>query len=699
MFVGKSDKTLYRNVLMPLREIVGKSNFSYSRTIGEGKIYSHHFYTVGAYDEKSVDKIQGITLALAYGDELTTWPENFFQMLISRLSEYDAKFIGTCNPEGPYHWLKTKFLDRENEISLKSWEFFLDENKNLPPDYVVRLKQFYTGLFYKRYILGQWVLAEGAIYDMFSEEKHVKTVPDELWNNITTKHVSIDYGTNNPCVFQLWGNDGKKRYLRKEYYYDSKEHGRQKTDAEYAQDLVEFLGSEKVWSVIVDPSAASFKVELAKRGFGIQDADNDVLDGIREVSSAYSLNLLQIDPSCVNNIREKSGYVWDIKASQRGEDKPVKQNDHCCFIAGTMITTSRGYVPIEQIKPGDKVLTRKGFKDVAACGITNFNENVNTIWLGSGKTLTGSKRHPIFVEGKGFIALDALRYGDKLFQQVIPTEFPTLMKLYSMGSHLEDIQVRTVLNIENIILRMQQTFKEVLGNCTKKYGNLIMEKSPTDIISTIWTGIHSITQLKTLNVLKGINILKNTLIYRTKTPSVLNKKENIVMRSEPLPKNGMGQKRVENGILNTGNRHGNFGLLLKRYANSVEKNLKTSLGKTRRGFVQMCVNRLGEELLKLMTKFVFVVTVGKNSRQTNILKGNTALEVVQVTEENIKMAVYNLTVKDAHEYFANGVLVHNCDCERYYVKTVPLYDAVAEKYTDDVGYGYDPYSPDPYQEY
>jgi phage terminase large subunit len=139
----------------------------------------------------------------------------------------------------------------------------------------------------------------------------------------------VDYGTNNPCVFQLWGNDGKKRYLRKEYYYDSKEHGRQKTDAEYAQDLVEFLGPENVWSVIVDPSAASFKVELAKRGFGIQDADNDVLDGIREVSSAYSLNLIQIDPSCVNNIREKSGYVWDIKASQRGEDKPVKQNDHC----------------------------------------------------------------------------------------------------------------------------------------------------------------------------------------------------------------------------------------------------------------------------------------------------------------------------------------------------------------------------------
>jgi len=328
LFVGKSDKTLYRNVLMPLKEIVGQSNFSYSRTIGEGKIFEYPFYTAGAYDEKSVDKIQGITLALAYGDEITTWPENFFQMLISRLSEYNAKFIGTCNPEGPYHWLKTGFLDRENEISLKSWEFFLDENKNLPSDYVVRLKQFYTGLFYKRYILGQWVLAEGAIYDMFSEEKHVRKISEELWKNITIKHVSVDYGTHNPCVFQMWGNDGHKRYLKREYYYDSNEKGKQKTDAEYADDLLNFIGLDHIYGVIVDPSAASFKTELMQRGLNVIDAVNDVLDGIRQVSTEYSQDKIVIDESCKNNIREKSGYVWDVKASQRGEDKPIKQNDH-----------------------------------------------------------------------------------------------------------------------------------------------------------------------------------------------------------------------------------------------------------------------------------------------------------------------------------------------------------------------------------
>jgi PBSX family phage terminase large subunit len=259
MFVGKSDKTLYRNVLMPLKEIVGSSNFSYSRTIGEGRVFKHNFYTAGAYDEKSVEKIQGITLALAYGDEVTTWPESFFQMLISRLSEKGAKFIGTCNPEGPYHWLKKKFIDRENEISLRSWVFYLDENQNLPLDYVKKLKEFYTGLWFKRLILAQWVLAEGAVYDMFSEDKHVREIDADTWRNIVIKHVSVDYGTNNPTVFQLWGTDGHRRYLKKEYYYDSKEHGRQKTDAEYARDLIQFIGPEHVQCAIIDPSAASFK--------------------------------------------------------------------------------------------------------------------------------------------------------------------------------------------------------------------------------------------------------------------------------------------------------------------------------------------------------------------------------------------------------------------------------------------------------
>lgn len=328
LFIGKTDRTLYRNILMPIEEMIGADYFTFRRGTGEGEIFGRRFYTAGAVDERAYTKIQGLTLSLAYGDEVAAWPESFFQMLISRLSDPDARFIGTMNPEGPYHWMKTKFLEREHELSVESWHFTLEDNYNLNPAYVENLKKFYTGLYYKRYILGQWVFAEGVIYDMFSEARHVSTVDPDAWNSCILKHVSVDYGTSNPSVFQMWGHDGTKRYLKKEYYYDSKEHGRQKTDSEYAQDLSHFIGLEEIQTVIIDPSAASFKLEVARLGIPVQDADNAVLDGIREVCSELSQDYIQVDPSCVNYIREMSGYVWDTRAGERGEDKPIKQNDH-----------------------------------------------------------------------------------------------------------------------------------------------------------------------------------------------------------------------------------------------------------------------------------------------------------------------------------------------------------------------------------
>jgi len=328
LLIGKTDTTLYRNILQPIEEIYGSTNFKFSRGSREGMIFGRKFYTAGANDERAYTKIQGLTLALAYGDEVAAWPESFFQMLISRLSEPGARFIGSLNPEGPYHWLKTKFLDRENELSLKSWHFTLEDNQNLEPAYVENLKKFYTGLFYRRYILGEWCLAEGTVYDMFDESLHVKEVTNDIWRNIIIKHISVDYGTSNPTVFQLWGNDGRTRYLKKEYYYDSRAKGRQKTDAEYAQDLINFIGSEDIQSVIVDPSAASFKLELSKRGLYVIDADNNVLDGIRDVSNELSQGKIWIDPSCINLIQEMGAYIWDTRAGERGEDKPMKQYDH-----------------------------------------------------------------------------------------------------------------------------------------------------------------------------------------------------------------------------------------------------------------------------------------------------------------------------------------------------------------------------------
>ena len=327
LMVGKTERTLKRNILDLLEQIVGSKNFRYKIGLGEGELFGRRVYIAGANDERAAGKIQGLTLAGAYGDELSLWPESFFTMLLSRLSVPGAKLFGTTNPDSPYHWLKVNYLDRAGGLNLKSWHFTLDDNLNLDPAYIEALKKEYTGLWYKRYILGLWVLAEGAIYDMWDEAKHVKPAPQDLKRFI----VAVDYGTTNPCTFGLYGwNDGPKPviYLVREYWYDSRVTGRQKTDAEYADDFATWLGDIRLEAIYVDPSAASFIAELRKRGYRVKDAKNDITDGIRFVASMLTQERFFVDPSCKHTIAEFNSYVWDPKAQLRGEDKPLKQNDH-----------------------------------------------------------------------------------------------------------------------------------------------------------------------------------------------------------------------------------------------------------------------------------------------------------------------------------------------------------------------------------
>jgi len=671
LLAGKTTTSLFRNIIKPLEEIVGKTYTKFKLGVGEGTIFGRSFYAVGANDERAYTKIQGLTLSLAYGDEVAIWPESFFKMLLSRLSDVGARFIGTTNPEGPYHWLKVEYLDREAELDLKSWHFNLEDNLNLPKSYVENLKKLYTGLWFKRYILGLWVLAEGTVYDMFNEDFHVIDVPLDIWDKCLSKYVSIDYGTTNPCVFHLWGINEGKRYLKKEYYYDSKVAGRQKTDKEFVNDLKTFLYGERVKYVIVDPSAASFKTELRENGFNVIDAINDVLDGIRETAKEITERLIIIDKSCKNTIMEFGGYVWDVKACMRGDEKPLKQSDHCCFIPGTLITTDKGYIPIEKIKNGDKVLTRNGFKEVMKSGVTSKNADVKTITFDNGKTLTATGNHPIYVIGKGFIRLDTLRYGDYVLQDR-SAEYLMLKKLSSMGLHLGDIQVQRGGETETIIMQTRPISKTELGNSIKKYGSSISAKSRKDVTSITKTETPLTTQLKTLNVSAQVNTSKSMHLNKIKIPNSLNGEKNTVWKSGPLQKNGMHQTKGKNGILKTENVLGNYEPQLKKHANNAEMNLTPSQDGTLIDSAQMRANHLGEEILDLITKHEIVRYVDQNLPQINTVKPFAALGVVQVKNEVQKETVYNLSVKDMHEYFANGVLVHNCDSIRYFVMTVPL---------------------------
>lgn len=337
MLIGKTRDTLYRNVVSILERMLGPQRCRYNRGTGEFHMLGKIVYCVGAADARSEEKVRGSTLSGAYINEVTLVPESTFAQTVARCSVEGSKVFGDTNPDSPYHWLHKDWLLNEDVIRggyLRRWQFQLDDNLALPDETKRALRALYSGVFYKRMILGLWVAAEGAIFDMFDEDVHVV---DKLPGApIHTYLVPIDYGTANPTVFLKLAvvrdrvANLEKVYGVGEYYYDSRARMRQKTDTEYSADLKAFIRGISP-TVYLDPSAASFRAQLRKDGVrNLKDADNAVLDGIRVVASFLSNNrLFFLRGATPNTLKEFPSYVWDPAAQKKGEDAPLKQNDHC----------------------------------------------------------------------------------------------------------------------------------------------------------------------------------------------------------------------------------------------------------------------------------------------------------------------------------------------------------------------------------
>jgi len=333
LMAGKTERTLKRNILDLIGEMVGDDHVKVRQGAGEATIFGRRVYLAGANDERSETKIRGLTIAGAYGDELTTWSPNFFGMMLTRMSVKGAQFFGTTNPEGPRHWLKLNYLDLP-DLDMGHWPFKLDDNPNLDPDVVAAIKQENVGVYYKRYVMGEWVQAEGAIYDNWNEKVHVVYRMPRIMRWMST---GVDYGRVNPFVALLLGlgEDGRV-YVTSELRWDSKKQRMQKDDQQYSRDYQQWLatypgyadGVVPEWT-LVDPTARSFLVQLYKDGVsGVRDAENEVGDGIRTVARALGQDRLRIHASCTGLIEEFPAYAWDEKAAERGIDQPLKQNDH-----------------------------------------------------------------------------------------------------------------------------------------------------------------------------------------------------------------------------------------------------------------------------------------------------------------------------------------------------------------------------------
>jgi len=341
---GKTIGALRRNVIQPLKRVLKGRGYklkdhraeNYLEIIWKGRV--NYFYLFGGKDERSQDLIQGITLAGMFFDEVALMPESFVNQATARCSVEGAKLWFNCNPEGPYHWFKLNWLERLKEKNAVHLHFTMDDNLSLSVKVRERYRRLYSGVFYKRFILGLWVLAEGVIYDMWDDHIHAVDVIPEKFNRYL---LGVDYATGNPTAFILFGQAGQKLYIIDEYYWDSAKTGRQKTDSEYSHDLRQFVKDRHPQAICIDPSAKSFILQLRRDGVsGIKTADNSVLDGIRNVANHLTGGRLFVyRKNCPNFLKEVSSYVWDPKAQERGEDKPVKANDHALDATRYVIQT------------------------------------------------------------------------------------------------------------------------------------------------------------------------------------------------------------------------------------------------------------------------------------------------------------------------------------------------------------------------
>lgn len=333
---GKTIGSFRRNVLFWLKLMLKSRGYKVTDHRADNLVVvsrgetENYFYIFGGKDERSQDLIQGITLAGVFFDEVALMPESFVNQATGRCSVDGSKFWFNCNPDGPYHWFKVNWIDKRKKKGLLYLHFTMDDNLSLSEKVKARYRGMYSGVFYKRYIQGLWCMAEGIIYDMFDFERHVKNILS-FYNKLldSGRYVSCDYGTQNATVFLLWnkGIDGVW-YCIREYYYSGRDAGKQKTDSEYADDLKAWLDDTKIKAILVDPSAASFIAELRKRGYKVMKAKNEVEDGIRVVGTKLNQNKLVFSEACPNTIKEFGSYVWDEKAAEHGEDKPVKEHDH-----------------------------------------------------------------------------------------------------------------------------------------------------------------------------------------------------------------------------------------------------------------------------------------------------------------------------------------------------------------------------------
>lgn len=423
---GKTVGSFRRNVLFWLKMMMYGRGYRYEDHRADNLIVVHkgnvenYFYIFGGLDERSQDIIQGITLAGVFLDEVALMPESFVNQATGRCSVDGSKMWFNCNPSYPSHWFKEEWIDKRESKNLLYLHFTMEDNLSLSEKIKARYKAMYAGVFFKRYILGLWAMAEGLVYPMY--EDALEDAPED---DASAYCLSIDYGTMNAFAALLWEKHGAVWYATRNYYYSGRDKGITKTDEEYAKDLDAFLEDitpDRPIETIIDPSAASFIALLKKRmidkythRYKVIPAKNDVMDGIRETATALQLGYFKISPSLADWIKEAEGYVWD----EREDDKPIKINDHC-LTGDTLVMTKEGEKRIDSlIGTSGEVWSyntdtgKAELKPHHDCRMTQESAEIYEIETEDGRVIRCTGEHPILTD-EGYVMAKDLKESDRI---------------------------------------------------------------------------------------------------------------------------------------------------------------------------------------------------------------------------------------------------------------------------------------------
>ena len=323
VILGVTKSTIERNILEPMRNIWGTDLVGEINSQNICYLFGEKVYCLGAEKMSQVSKLRGASIKYVYGDEVADWNREVFEMLKSRLDKSYSCFDGALNPQGPNHWLK-EFIDNP-DFDIYCQKYTIFDNPFLPKDFIENLCKEYEGsVYYKRYILGEWALAEGLVYSMFKTEEHIVSGTVEVKPG-RRYFATVDYGTVNPFAVGIFEMYGTRSTMIRELHYDGRKQGRVDNE-DYYKMMNDAIGDIPVEKIVVDPSAAAFIQTIIKhRKYVVEGANNDVINGIQEVTKYLNRGLLKIHESCKETIKEFQQYSWDEKT---GEDSVIKENDH-----------------------------------------------------------------------------------------------------------------------------------------------------------------------------------------------------------------------------------------------------------------------------------------------------------------------------------------------------------------------------------